>query len=239
MNLKIVCVKWGDKFSALYVNRLYNMVKRNLSLPYRFVCLTDDAEGFIPHIDIIKLQEKFEYCWTKIELFRPGVFSEEDLCLYLDLDVVITDSIDDVVTAQPEKKFVGLYDWYSPRRHPYYNSSVMRFYGNNLTYLYSSLVEKLKRGTVRWKREFDAYLGSNDKVVLWEGEKRYGSDQEWISAHVYPQNEIKAHSFPKKWIRSYKKHGRNRLPKNCKIMVFHGFPKPHEVDNEYVKECWQ
>jgi hypothetical protein len=239
MNLKVVCVKWGDKFPPHYANRLYNMVKRNLSLPYRFVCLTDDEEGLIPDMDIIKFRQNFEYCWTKIELFRPDVFLEDDLCLYLDLDVVVTDHIDELVTIHSEKKFVGLYDWYSPRRRPHYNSSVMRFCGNNLTYIYSSLVEKLKNGTVRWEREFDAYLGSNDKVVLWEGEERYGSDQEWISAHVYSKKEIKAHSFPKKWIRSYKKHGRKRLPKNCKIMVFHGFPKPHEVENGYVKEHWQ
>ena len=239
MNLKVVCVKWGNKFPADYVNRLYSMVRRNLSLPCRLVCLTDNKEGLIPEIGIIKLQQKFEYCWTKIELFRPDVFSEEDLCLYLDLDVVITDNIDDLITFEPEKRFIGLYDWYSPRRHPHYNSSVMRFYGNSHSDLYRSLVEKLGNGTVRWEREFDAYLGSNDKVVLWEGDRRYGSDQEWISAHVYPEKEIKAHSFPKKWIRSYKKHGRKRVPKECGIMVFHGFPKPHEVDNDYVKECWQ
>jgi hypothetical protein len=239
MNVKIVCVKWGDKFPSSYVNRLYNMVQRNLTLPHSFVCLTDNPEDLIPDIDIIKLEQKFEYCWTKIELFRPDIFPEEDLCLYLDLDVVITDNIDELVTLHPEKDFFGLYDWYSPRRHPYYNSSVMRFSGNSHTHLFSSLVEKLKDGTVGWGREFDVYLGSNDKVVLWEGAKRYGSDQEWISAHVYPQKEIKAHSFPKKWIKSYKKHGRKRLPRNCKVMVFHGFPKPHEVDNKYVKEHWR
>ena len=239
MNLKIVCVKWGDKFLPLYVNRLYSMVKRNLSLPYRFVCLTDNREGLDPNIDIVPLQEGFEYCWTKMELFRGDAFSEEDLCLYLDLDVVVTDNIDDLITFEPEKSFVGLYDWYSKRKSPHYNSSVMRFCGNSHTHLYTSLVEKLKSGIVTWGREFDAYLGSNDKVVLWEGERRYGSDQEWISTYIYPRKELREHSFPEKWIRSYKKHGRKRLPKKCKIMVFHGFPKPHEVDNEYVKENWR
>ena len=78
MNLKIVCVKWGDKFLPLYVNRLYSMVKRNLSLPYRFVCLTDNREGLDPNIDIVPLQEGFEYCWTKMELFRGDICSRAD-----------------------------------------------------------------------------------------------------------------------------------------------------------------
>jgi len=239
MNLKIVCVKWGTKFPALYVNRLYNMVKRNLTTPYRFVCLTDNPEGLIPNIGLVSLEEKFEYCWTKIELFKPGNFSYDELCLFLDLDVVITSNIDKLVTFQPENKFVGLLDWYGPRKKPRYNSSVLRFYGNSNTHLYSYLLAQLKDGTSRWGREFDAYLGSNDKVVLWEGKKRYAGDQEWISDYVYPQKEIKANSFPKNWIMSYKKHGRKRLPKKCKIMVFHGFPKPHEVYNDYVKEHWK
>ena len=43
--LKVVCVKWGDKYPAEYVNRLHNMVKRNLSQPYEFICTTEDGEG--------------------------------------------------------------------------------------------------------------------------------------------------------------------------------------------------
>ena len=30
----IICMKWGTKYGAEYVNRLYNMVKRNLTLPF-------------------------------------------------------------------------------------------------------------------------------------------------------------------------------------------------------------
>ena len=39
----VVCIKWGEKYSAEYVNRLYGMVQRQLSLPHRFVCLTEDS----------------------------------------------------------------------------------------------------------------------------------------------------------------------------------------------------
>ena len=37
----ILCMKWGTKYGAEYVNRLYNMVKRHLTLPFKMVCLTD------------------------------------------------------------------------------------------------------------------------------------------------------------------------------------------------------
>ena len=39
----LLCLKHGTKYGPEYVNKLYNMVKRNCSLDYEFVCLTDNA----------------------------------------------------------------------------------------------------------------------------------------------------------------------------------------------------
>lgn len=238
MSLKVLCVKWGTKFPAEYVNTLFHMVQRNLTLPHRFLCLTDNPDRLDPGIGIVDLQPGFEYCWNKLELFRPGIFSDEDVLLYFDLDVVIAGNIDDLATFRPQDTFVGLYDWYG-FRNPHYNSSVMRFHGNRHGDLYTRLVAELAAGRVRWGREFDEYLGANDKVVLWEGERRYGGDQEWISRQVYPIKDLKSHSYPGPWILSYRKHARRSLPKGCKVVVFHGSPKPHEVANDYVREHWR
>ncbi|HOW98598.1 MAG TPA: hypothetical protein P5567_15425 [Kiritimatiellia bacterium] len=238
MDLNVACVKWGTKFPADYVNRLRAMVRRNLPLPHRFVCLTDDPAGLASGIEPLGLRGGLEYCWNKLELFRPGLFSGDDICLYFDLDVVITGPIDALLSFRPQDVFVGLYDWYRSRV-PHYNSSVMRFQGGRHETLYTSLGEKLAAGRVRWAREYDAYLGSNDKVVLWEDETRYGGDQEWISRYVYAPRELKEHSFPGGWLLSYRKHGRRELPRGCKVMVFHGDPKPHEVENDYVREHWR
>ena len=41
----VICIKWGDKFGASYVNRLYKMVDKNMTKPYRFVCFTDNGSG--------------------------------------------------------------------------------------------------------------------------------------------------------------------------------------------------
>jgi len=239
MTLKVVCVKWGKKFPSLYVNKLYNMVKKHLTIPHNFICFTENPKNLNPNIEIRKLESKFEYCWNKIELFKPDNFSNKDICLFLDLDIVITDNINDLIKLQPEKKFIGLLNWSSTRKNPHYNSSVMRFSGNYHIDIYNLLQSQLNIGILKWEREYDEYLGSNDKVVLREGAKRYASDQEWISQHIYQKKELKKNSFPKKWIKSYKRHAKKYVPKNCKIVIFHGFPKPHEINNDYVKKYWQ
>ena len=52
MEKNVICIKWGTKFGADYVNRLYKMVEKNLSIPHRFVCFTDNAEGLIEGIEV-------------------------------------------------------------------------------------------------------------------------------------------------------------------------------------------
>ena len=45
---QVICISWGTKYGAPYVNRLYAMVARNLTPPFSFTCFTDNAEGFRP-----------------------------------------------------------------------------------------------------------------------------------------------------------------------------------------------
>ncbi len=233
----VACVKWGKKYPADYVNRLRRMVARNFTLPHRFVCLTDDASGLDSGIEIVRLDQGLESCWAKMELFKPGLFGDEDTCLFLDLDVVITGNINDMAVFRPQDRFVGLLDWYRPDGSQY-NSSVMKIRGGGNAELNNSLMAKIRAGKLAWNKEFDKYLQANEKVVLWEGRRKYKSDQEWISRYVYPSRELAKHAWPAEWVCSYRKHGQGHVPAGCKVMVFHGFPKPHEVNDAYVREAW-
>ena len=49
--VNILCMKWGTKYSADYVNTLYSMVARNMSKEFRFVCLTEDGLGLHDNIE--------------------------------------------------------------------------------------------------------------------------------------------------------------------------------------------
>ena len=40
-------MKWGERYPAHFANRLYNMVRRNVTGDLRFVCFTDDKEGVL------------------------------------------------------------------------------------------------------------------------------------------------------------------------------------------------
>ena len=49
----IVCLKWGKKYSAEYVNKLYYMTQRHCKVPHEFVCFTDDLRDINPKIKTI------------------------------------------------------------------------------------------------------------------------------------------------------------------------------------------
>ena len=53
-----MCVKYGTKYGADYVNKLYNGVKRNLSINHTFACFTEDNNGLDENIKVIPLKEK-------------------------------------------------------------------------------------------------------------------------------------------------------------------------------------
>ena len=40
--VNILCVHWGNKYNGTYVNRLYRMVSKNLTLPFNFYCYSNN-----------------------------------------------------------------------------------------------------------------------------------------------------------------------------------------------------
>ena len=76
--VNVVCMKWGTRYGAHWVNRLYGMVVRNTSWTVRFVCLTDDAAGIRPEVEIKPLPEvRFDASlgryWPKLGLMQANL----------------------------------------------------------------------------------------------------------------------------------------------------------------------
>lgn len=119
-NLTVVCVCVGTKYPKKYVHILQAMVKKNLTVPHNFICVTDDAKGM--NCKTIKAPNNLNGWWSKIYLFKSGLFKNKTL--YLDLDIAITRNIDDLV------KLDGFHIWADPNVGGF-NSSIMLFDPND------------------------------------------------------------------------------------------------------------
>lgn len=102
LTVACVLVKGHVAFSAEYVARLHSMAKRCISREFEFVCLTDQPQRMPRGVRSIKIDTPrgLKGWWSKIELFKPGRFGGR--VLYLDLDVLLLQSLDSVIDYPAE-----------------------------------------------------------------------------------------------------------------------------------------
>ena len=152
--VNIMCIKWGTLFGPEYVNRLYSGVRRNMSRPVRFFCMTEHAEGLHPDINVLPLpNEPFQKemdaalavanrqgAMRKVSLFRKGLIPDlEGPILGFDLDVVITGDLTPIWEMAPGK-IAMRHDWVEARKgRPTGHGSVFRFDPALHGYLYDDL----------------------------------------------------------------------------------------------------
>jgi hypothetical protein len=231
--INVVCLKHGTKYSSLYVNRLKNMIKRHLTVPFRFVCFTDNPEGIDNDVVIEPLpsHDRISGWWWKPYLFKPGLFPLGETVLFFDLDMVIISNIDNLIHYEPGS-FVGLRD-------------VGRVFQPDLN--------KLGSAVMRWTsgEHSDIWYGlDNDPKIT----RRFRGDQDWI----WHQKKDIIKFFPDKWIVSYKWEVRDRselvrtdnrwtfkttkcpkLDSDTAVLAFHGTPNPEDVNDPIIVDNWR
>ncbi|HEY7885773.1 MAG TPA: glycosyltransferase [Cellvibrionaceae bacterium] len=224
--VNILCVKWGNKYGPEYVNKLFSMVSRHLSLPFRFICLTDNPEGIKPGIDVKPIPsvgfEDFDlrkpwslnHGWLKVTSFAKPLHDITGPTLFLDLDVVIVDNID--CFFEPAGEFRVIKEW--DKRDYTGNTSVYRFASG----AHPDVIENLK---------------FNKPNIL----QRVRNEQEYVTGYLARQGKL--HYWSEDWCVSFKRHCLPRLfmnwfkpaviPRGAKIVVFHGKPNPPDAIKGY------
>lgn len=89
--VSILTVKWGTRYNADYVNKLYAGILRNTTWKITFYCFTDDGTGLHPDIKVEKLEEGWKRWWGKVTLFNINIPGRK---FYIDLDMIITGNLD-------------------------------------------------------------------------------------------------------------------------------------------------
>lgn len=98
--VNVICMKWGTMYGPEYVNRLCAGVRRHLARPHRFICFTDDGTGLDAAVEVYPLPElglppgHADLRWQKLALYRKELFDLTGTALFLDLDLVIVDSLE-------------------------------------------------------------------------------------------------------------------------------------------------
>ena len=107
---QVICISWGTKYGPLFINRLYGMVARNITPPFSFTCFTDSFEGIRPEVRCeplppigVDMPTGTMGKWPKSRLWGPSLADLAGPVLFMDLDVVVTGSLDDFFNyGEPE-----------------------------------------------------------------------------------------------------------------------------------------
>ncbi|MFH7327112.1 hypothetical protein [Desulfurivibrio sp. C05AmB] len=216
----VVCMKWGKVYGPEYVNILYRMVRRNLTVPFRFVCLTDDPAGLDPGIETMPIPsfpepspEHYRKCqaWRKLLLFAKPFADLEGKIFFLDLDVVIVGNLD-VFFAYSDKLAI-IENWSQPNRLIGQASAICFPVG-----AYHHLL--------------DNYLADRNGIAA-----KFETEQKYITRALGKDNFA---YFPDEWCRSFKMHclpggilnsfiAPTGIPAKARVIVFHGNPNPPDA----------
>lgn len=220
---QVVCMKWGTRYGPDYVNRLYGMVARNTTPPFRFICMTDDPTGIDAAVETwqcpaVNIPEP--HCnrgWRKVTLFAERLGDLQGDVLFLDLDIVIVDRIDPFF--EHGEGFVVMKNWSQPGSG-IGNTSVYRFRVGEHPYL----LERLEA-------EPEAVIGTH------------------TNSQTYISREISQISFwPDPWCASFKIHclppwparwwKQPQQPADARIVIFPGKPDPEDVAAGHWPAPW-
>lgn len=174
--------------------------------------LRDQCAKYAPGTEFVCLSDiggmpllhKWPGWFSKIEMFRlPGP------CLYMDLDTVIVDSLAPLLEIARTRPFTVLRDFNHPAR---VQSSVMAWSADNDT---------LGRLYTRFRCHPRHHMAENNCSEFWGDQ---GFIQRYAEGWEFWQDRIPGALV------SYKKQCRDGVPDGARVVVFHGKPRPWEVE---------
>lgn len=209
----VLCVlKSGGIYDAEWVRKLRDGVARNLSLEYRFACLSDVE---VP-CERIALQHDWPGWWSKLELFRPGVVTGPTL--YLDLDTVITGPLGELFNTPHD--FAMLRNFYDRKR---VGSGVMWF---------KDAESVPAQVYTKFAKMPECYIQHHERTK----NGAYIGDQAFISDALGGKVDVLTDHF--RGIRGYKYHCTLGLPKDTSVVCFAGLPRPPDVKADWMMRNW-
>ena len=232
--LDIACLIHGNYYAWDYVDILYQNIRNNLSCPIRFHVWTEKDRTVPPHMIKHALIEQYmdgpkKAWWYKTQLFNVKEYAGP--MIYFDLDLMIIGDLN-WMRKLPMEQFHAVRDfkclWRKHRQA--INSSIMAFDNRNFEHI--------------WPK----FRDNKDRLM-----HMYHGDQDYLNAEIIEHRRY----LPENKIESYRwqvLHGgmdfRTRtypqqqdidvkIGDDTAIIVFHGDPKPHEVNNSKLQPYWR
>jgi hypothetical protein len=206
-------MRWGTAYGVEYVNTLYSMVRRNTARRLRFVCFTDDPAGLRPEVKAlplppIDLPPSHQWkAWRKISLWAGSLADLHGQVLFLDLDVVVTGSIDPFFDFEPKDTYCVIENW-TQLGEGIGNTSVFRLRVGAHPEVFDTLMAD-PAGTVKKHRNSQTFVSRTiSRMTYWPAD--------WCVSFK--------HTLLPRWPLNFVQTP--RLPQTARVVCFTGLPNP-------------
>jgi hypothetical protein len=216
----VACVlKSGGDYNEQYVKNLKRMVQKNCIKRHNFICFSDIK---IDGITTIELEKNYDGWWSKLELFRSNIINGP--VIYFDLDTLILGNIDRMFDVIKDGDFFMIRDFY---RDYEYASGIMAWDGDfsGIYNRFNTLKHDIAFGVKGIKKSAPTLPRGDQEFISNDLQKMFGITPKLISDHLS--------------IASYKKHCLDlKEAPDVDVVCFHGKPRPADVVDGWVKECF-
>jgi len=211
----IICMKWGTRYGAEYVNRLYGAILRQTSRPTRLVCFTDDKSDIDKNIEVQPIPEinlppdLVVTPWRKLAMWKYPLADLSGDVLFLDLDLVITGNLDAMFDYEPGR-FCVIENWTQMGQN-IGNTSAFRFPAGKYTHIFDKIQDDPEPILEKYRIE-QLYISREiEDMVFWP--------KDWCVSFK--------HSLLPPWPLNFFKTP--KLPKDTRIVAFTGKPDQDEA----------
>ncbi|MFP8968605.1 glycosyl transferase [Pokkaliibacter sp. CJK22405] len=215
---QVICIKWGTRYGPEYVNRIYSMVERNITPPFRVYCLTDDSAGVreevicrgLPDLGVPR-PTNAPGKWPKTAMWGDSLFDIEGVVLFIDLDVIITGNIDDFFSMGKPEDVIVARNWVKPLER-LGQTSIFRFEIGRHGYMLNN-----------FRKDPEGIAG------------KYQFEQRYVTQCI--EGGVKF--WPRGWVRHFRMDCLGpwplrylrppKLPKGSRVVIFPGKPDPSDA----------
>ena len=189
--IKICTLYFEGKYTPDYVEKLYNSLKRNCTIPFEFICYSDNpnvkADVVIPlvkHSDI-KLH------WYKLSYFSPLFANQNpnDEIIIMDIDQIIVGNVDDMIGYPVgDNELVSYNKWWGgkPTYNLKLNGGFYKFKSGHLKKIWDDFILAPEDWQLDWY---------NRGVVHY----KYYGEQNYVN-HKCKEHNIKLTLMPAEWV---------------------------------------
>lgn len=215
---RIVCINWGTKYGAPYINRLWAMIARNITPPFSLTCYTDSTEGVRPEVRCrplpplkLALRPGTPGIWQKARLWGATLEGLGGPVLFMDLDLVVTGDLDPFFAHGGADDVILARNWNTPFER-LGQTSIFRFPVGKLAGLQARLLAD-PQGIA------DAYRFEQRFVTRFAP----GGVRFWPYAWVQNYRVQCLWPFPLNYVLD------PRLPRGCRVVIFPGGLNPPDA----------